>query len=77
MAGAWHLRRATVLPDDDGPRDLWIADGVIVDGPVTGATTLSLRLSTGWGMRTQRDQTVTLRLSGKDESVLVGEFEVE
>ena len=44
---------------------------------VTGATTLSLRLSTGWGTRTQRDQTVTLRLSGKDESVLVGEFEVE
>lgn len=44
---------------------------------VTGATTLSLRLSTGWGTRRQRDQTVTLRLSGKDESVLVGEFEVE
>ena len=43
MAGAWHLRRATVLPDDDGPRDLWIADGVIVDGPVAGATTLSDR----------------------------------
>ncbi|HOU66101.1 MAG TPA: DUF2135 domain-containing protein, partial [Thermomonas sp.] len=43
---------------------------------VTGATTLSLRLSTGWGTRQQRDQAVTLRLSGKDESVLVGEFEV-
>ncbi|QNN71669.1 DUF2135 domain-containing protein [Thermomonas carbonis] len=44
---------------------------------VTGATTLSLRLSTAWGTRKQRDQTVTLRLSGKNESVLVGEFEVE
>ena len=44
---------------------------------VTGATTLSLRFSTGWGTRTQHDQTVTLRLSGKNESVLVGEFEVK
>ena len=44
---------------------------------VTGATTLSLKFSTGWGTRGQRDQAVTLRLSGKNESVLVGEFEVE
>lgn len=44
---------------------------------VTGATTLSLRLSTGWGSRRQQDQVVTLRLSGKDESVLIGEFEVK
>lgn len=44
---------------------------------VTGATTLSLRLSTGWGTPRQRDQTVTLRLSGRNESVLVGEFEVK
>ena len=44
---------------------------------VTGATTLSLRLSTGWGTGHQRDQTVTLRLSGEDETVLVGEFEVK
>lgn len=44
---------------------------------VTGATTLTLRLSTGWGARTQRDQVVTLRLSGKSETVMVGEFEVK
>ena len=44
---------------------------------VTGATTLSLKFSTGWGTGHQTDQTVTLRLSGKDETVLVGEFEVE
>lgn len=44
---------------------------------VTGATTLTLRLSTGWGTAQQRDQVVTLRLSGRNESVLVGEFEVE
>ncbi len=44
---------------------------------VTGATTLSLKLSTGWGMARQRDRSVTLRLAGKDDSVLVGEFEVE
>lgn len=43
---------------------------------VTGATTLSLTLSTGWGTKRQQDQTVTLRLSGKSETVLVGEFEV-
>lgn len=44
---------------------------------VTGATTLTLKLSTGWGTPRQQDQVVTLRLSGKDESVLVGEFEVK
>jgi hypothetical protein len=44
---------------------------------VTGATTLSLRLSTGWGTRKQKDQAVVLRLSGKDDTVLVGDFEVE
>ncbi len=44
---------------------------------VTGATTLTLKLSTGWGMSRQKDSTVTLRLSGKNESVLVGEFEVK
>jgi hypothetical protein len=44
---------------------------------VTGATTLGLSLSTGWATSRQQDRTVTLRLSGKDESVLVGEFEVE
>ena len=44
---------------------------------VTGATTLSLRFSTGWGTGHQKDQTLTLRLSGKDETVLVGEFEVK
>ena len=44
---------------------------------VTGATTLSLRFSTGWGTEHQKDQTVTLRLSGKNETTLVGEFEVK
>jgi Ca-activated chloride channel homolog len=44
---------------------------------VTGATTLSLMLSKGWGTGRQQDETVTLRLSGKSETVLVGEFEVK
>ena len=44
---------------------------------VTGATTLSLRFSTGWGTEHQQDQTVTMRLSGKNETTLVGEFEVK
>lgn len=43
---------------------------------VTGATTLSLRLSTHWGMARQRDQQVTMRLKDKADTVLVGEFEV-
>jgi hypothetical protein len=44
---------------------------------VTGATTLTLTFSTGWGTRRQQDQTVTLRLSGKSETVMVGEFTVK
>ncbi|WP_039956318.1 DUF2135 domain-containing protein, partial [Xanthomonas graminis] len=43
---------------------------------VTGATTLHLQLSTGWGGATQRDQQVTLRLKDQKETILVGEFEV-
>jgi uncharacterized protein YfaP (DUF2135 family) len=44
---------------------------------VTGATTLSLTLSKGWGTAQQKNETVTLRLSGARETVLVGEFEVK
>lgn len=44
---------------------------------VTGATTLSMMFSTGWGTKRQNDQMVTLRLSGKSETVFVGEFEVK
>jgi len=44
---------------------------------VTGATTLSLRLSTHWGTRQQRDQAVTLRLKDQAATVLVGEFTVK
>lgn len=43
---------------------------------VTGATTLGMMFSTGWGTKRQNDQTVTLRLTGKSETVFVGEFEV-
>ena len=43
---------------------------------VTGATTLHLQLSTGWGGAAQRDQQVTLRLKDAKETILVGEFEV-
>ncbi|MDI9240064.1 VIT domain-containing protein [Lysobacter sp. LF1] len=44
---------------------------------VTGATTLSLWLSTGFGTPRQKDQRITLRLEGRSDSVLVGEFEVK
>jgi Ca-activated chloride channel family protein len=44
---------------------------------VTGATTLNLRLSAGWGTPRRKDETVTLRLSGRSETVFVGEFEVK
>lgn len=44
---------------------------------VTGATTLMLRLTTHWGTPKQKDQSVTLRLKDRAETVLVGEFEVK
>lgn len=44
---------------------------------VTGATSLTLTFSTGWGTARQHDEKVTLRLSDKAETVLVGEFEVQ
>lgn len=43
---------------------------------VTGATSLTLTFSTGWGAARQSDEKVTLRLSDKAETILVGEFEV-
>ncbi len=43
---------------------------------VTGATTLMLRLTTHWGTAKQKDQMVTMRLKDREETVLVGEFEV-
>lgn len=44
---------------------------------VTGATTLNLVFSTGWGTSRQKNEAVTLRLSGQSETVLVGEFTVK
>lgn len=44
---------------------------------VTGATTLSLWLSTGFGGGRQHDQRVTLRLKDSKDVVMVGEFEVK
>ncbi len=43
---------------------------------VAGATTLSLRLYTGFGTPTQKEERVTLRLKGRAEVVTVGEFVV-
>ncbi|WP_432383329.1 VIT domain-containing protein [Duganella sp. P38] len=44
---------------------------------VAGATTLQLKLTSGFGGAAARDQLVTLRLQGRGEAVLVGEFEVK
>nr|WP_250442715.1 VIT domain-containing protein [Lysobacter enzymogenes] len=44
---------------------------------VTGATTLQLWLSTGFGGAGQVDRKVTLRLKDSRDTVLVGEFEVK
>lgn len=44
---------------------------------VAGATTLQLKLTSGFGRAGARDQLVTLRLQGRGETVLVGEFEVK
>ncbi len=43
---------------------------------VSGATTLQLRLTTGFGTARQQDQSVTLRLKSGGETVTVGEFVV-
>ncbi|MDE2427438.1 MAG: DUF2135 domain-containing protein [Burkholderiales bacterium] len=43
---------------------------------VAAATTLMLKLSTGFGTAAQKDQMVVLRLQGKKDRVLVGEFEI-
>jgi Ca-activated chloride channel homolog len=44
---------------------------------VTGATTLQMRLTTGFGTKQQRDQIVTMRLKDGKETILVGEFEIK
>ncbi|HEY0584701.1 MAG TPA: DUF2135 domain-containing protein, partial [Pseudoduganella sp.] len=44
---------------------------------VTGATTLQLRFTTGFGTPAADDKLVTLRLTGQGSTVLVGEFEVK
>ena len=43
---------------------------------VAPATTLMLRLTTGFGRADQKDELVTLRLNGASEMVTVGSFEV-
>ena len=44
---------------------------------ITGVTTLQVKLATKFGTVEQQEQIVTLRLKGRAETVLVGEFEVE
>jgi tetratricopeptide (TPR) repeat protein len=44
---------------------------------VTGPTTLQVKLTTKFGQPAQQDQTVTLRLKDRRETVFVGEFEVK
>jgi len=43
---------------------------------VSGAVTVQVWLSTGFGTPRQRDERLTVRLAADDENVLVGEFEV-
>ncbi|MBS1197057.1 MAG: yfaP [Proteobacteria bacterium] len=43
---------------------------------VAGATTLQLKLQTGFGTAQSKEEIITLRLKGKSEVVTVGEFEV-
>jgi tetratricopeptide (TPR) repeat protein len=44
---------------------------------VTGPTTLQVKLTTRFGTIDQKEQSVTLRLKGRQETVFVGEFEVK
>jgi tetratricopeptide (TPR) repeat protein len=43
---------------------------------VTGPTTLQVKLATRFGSADQKEQSITLRLKGRQETVYVGEFEV-
>jgi Ca-activated chloride channel family protein len=44
---------------------------------VTGPTTLQVKLATHFGTVEQKEQSVTLRLKGRQETVFVGEFEIK
>jgi tetratricopeptide (TPR) repeat protein len=44
---------------------------------VTGPTTLQVKLAIAFGTAAQKEQSVTLRLTGRQQSVFVGEFEVK
>ena len=44
---------------------------------VTGPTTLQVKLATRFGTAEQSEQSITLRLEGRQETVFVGEFEVK
>ncbi|GGC67801.1 VIT domain-containing protein [Undibacterium terreum] len=44
---------------------------------VAGATTLQLKLTTGFGTPDAKDQMITLRLKDRGDTVFVGEFEVK
>ena len=44
---------------------------------VTGPTTLQVKLATRFGTAEQKEQSITLRLKGRQETVFVGEFEVK
>ncbi|MEH6460829.1 VIT domain-containing protein [Chitinimonas sp. JJ19] len=43
---------------------------------LSGETTLQLKLTTGFGKASAKEQMITLRLKGESETVFVGEFEV-
>lgn len=44
---------------------------------ITGATTLQVRLTTGFGTKQQREQIITMRLKVNKETIFVGEFEIK
>jgi Ca-activated chloride channel homolog len=44
---------------------------------LTGATTLQVQFTSGFGTRGARDQIVTLRLKDRREQIFVGEFEIK
>ena len=44
---------------------------------IAGATTVQVKLTTGFGTRRQKEQLVTLRLKEQESMVFVGEFEVK
>ena len=74
-----HLNKGPSYADDAefAFSTLSIEDKLVLDDElVLSATTVMLRLTTGFGRPDQKDELTSLRLNGRSDMVTVGTFEV-